>query len=542
MERRIFRVDHLGLVAGAIKDLGIIKLIDARIPPDEKEEISTGEAIAGMIINGLGFSNRPLSLTPQFYTDKALGLFFRSEIKAEHFNRHKLGRSLDKVFNYGCSKLFSEIALDIITKEGVDLTYWHNDTTSFSVTGEYDENTDENAVIITHGHSKDHRPDLKQVVLELICSQDAGIPIMMKSYDGNESDVHIFKEHARELAKLFEQADSPRYLILDSKGYNEENAANLSKLGFVSRMPGTLKLENQVIDRALGKQSAWTDLNDAKNKFQVFNEKHYGMDVRCIVVHSDDARKRAEHAIKKAEQKEAGAIEKQLKQLKSQRFSCEEDSRKALERLSQKWRYHKVSCGVIISHKKSSTKGRPKKDTVALAEYQIEACAAVNPLTFKKAVDQKSCFVLVTNIPAFEQSPEQVIKAYKAQNSAVEQPFGFLKAPVFFAASFFIKKPARIDALLMVMVLTLLVYAVTQRRVRSKLKLLESTLPNQINQPTSKPTLRWIFQMLSGIDQLFHIVNGQITYTIEGMTILQEKIIALFDDHTREIYRSPAWG
>jgi transposase len=94
----------------------------------------------------------------------------------------------------------------------------------------------------------------------------------------------------------------------------------------------------------------------------------------------------------------------------------------------------------------------------------------------------------------------------------------------------------------MLMVLTLLVYSVTQRRVRLNLKMLESTLPNQINQPTARPTLRWVFQMLSGIDQLFHVVNGQITYTIEGITLLQAKIIALFDDHTRKIYQTPAWG
>ena len=74
-----------------------------------------------MIINGLGFSDRPLTLTPQFFEDKALELFFRPGVKAEFFNRFKLGRSLDKVFSYGCSKLFNEIALHVIAKEGIDL-------------------------------------------------------------------------------------------------------------------------------------------------------------------------------------------------------------------------------------------------------------------------------------------------------------------------------------------------------------------------------------------------------------------------------------
>lgn len=61
------RIDHLGIIAGIIKDLKIVELVNQRIPQDPREEISVGEAIAGMIINGLGFSDRPLSLTPNFF-------------------------------------------------------------------------------------------------------------------------------------------------------------------------------------------------------------------------------------------------------------------------------------------------------------------------------------------------------------------------------------------------------------------------------------------------------------------------------------------
>ncbi|MBF0260101.1 MAG: DUF4277 domain-containing protein [Desulfamplus sp.] len=62
----IKRLDHFGLVAGTIKDLKIVELIDSHFENDAKEHISTGEAIAGMIINGLGFTQLPMSLTPKF--------------------------------------------------------------------------------------------------------------------------------------------------------------------------------------------------------------------------------------------------------------------------------------------------------------------------------------------------------------------------------------------------------------------------------------------------------------------------------------------
>jgi Domain of unknown function (DUF4277) len=61
---RVEPLDHLGLIAHMIKDLGLISMIDARIVPDEQEEITPGAAVAGMILHGLGFANRPLSLPP----------------------------------------------------------------------------------------------------------------------------------------------------------------------------------------------------------------------------------------------------------------------------------------------------------------------------------------------------------------------------------------------------------------------------------------------------------------------------------------------
>ena len=103
------RLDHLGVIAGVIKDLGLVELIDSRIEVDEKEEITTGEAITGMILNGLGFSDRPMSLTPQFFQNKPLAVLFRPGVEADHFNRFKLGRSLDKVFGYGCDVLFTDV-------------------------------------------------------------------------------------------------------------------------------------------------------------------------------------------------------------------------------------------------------------------------------------------------------------------------------------------------------------------------------------------------------------------------------------------------
>ena len=102
------RLDHLGLIASLIKDVGLIDRIDTRLVPDQQEEITPGEAMAGMILNGLGFANRPLSLTPQFFANKPLDLLFREGVRAEMCNRFQLGRTLEEVYAYGCDLLCSE--------------------------------------------------------------------------------------------------------------------------------------------------------------------------------------------------------------------------------------------------------------------------------------------------------------------------------------------------------------------------------------------------------------------------------------------------
>ena len=247
----IKRLDHFGVVAGVIKDLGVIELIDRRFAKDDKQNISTGEAVAGMIVNGLGFTQKPMSLTPMFFENKPLDILFREGISASHFNRFKLGRALDDLHEYGNEALFSEIALNICEQEEIERKYSHLDTTSFSLTGKYLPDSDENEIRITHGHSKDHRPDLKQAVLELVVTQDGGIPFICKCHDGNASDNIIFKDRVAAFVEQIKMGDQPTIIVMDSKGYSKKNAEFLRQIDFITRVPGSFGLEGAMIDQAL---------------------------------------------------------------------------------------------------------------------------------------------------------------------------------------------------------------------------------------------------------------------------------------------------
>jgi transposase len=535
---KVERMDHLGIIAGVIQDLGIIEMIDSRIAPDEREGISTGEAIAGMILNSLGFSNRPISLTPQFFENKPMSLLFRDGVSSDSFNRFKLGRSLDKTFSYGCDMLFSEIALSVCQQEVIDLRFNSLDTTSFSLTGEYIPDSDEHAISVTYGYSKDHRPDLKQAVLELMVSQDGGVPFLSKSWDGNTSDNAIFKERSAALLHEFAASPGPRYLIADSKLYTQKNASNLAQLPFITRIPGSLNDVHQVIGQALASDQ-WQPVDDesrATCSYHRVDLCHYGIQQRWLVVCSQAGILRASKTLAKAQSKEYEKVNKQLFHLQAQRFDSTEAAHKALDAIVQKLRYHRLESSTLTQHKKYARRGKPTADTLIKAIlWQIEGTVAPDDDSVIEEQRRKACFVLGTSIPDAELSDLEVIAGYKGQG-AVERGFRFLKAPEFFVSSLFVKKPSRMVGLLMVMTLALLVYSVAQRRMRKRLESTGETIPNQINQPTSVPTLRWVFQLLEGIHQVSLDVDGQVTSVMDGITELRGKIIQLFGKTVSQIY------
>src|SRR5262245_38405866 len=133
---RVERLDHCGLIASVIKDVGLISRIDARLVPDKPDERTPGEAVAGMILKGLGCAHRPRSLTPPFCAHKPLDLRLRAGVDAERCNRVKRGRTLDEVHGYGGDLLFSARALAVCAQAGLEQRVPHLDTTRFALRGD----------------------------------------------------------------------------------------------------------------------------------------------------------------------------------------------------------------------------------------------------------------------------------------------------------------------------------------------------------------------------------------------------------------------
>ena len=536
MDFKIKRLDHLGVIAGVMKDLKVAELIDDRLQPDVQVNVTPGEASVGMILNGLGFSNRVISLTPQFFETKPLSLLIRKGIDKSQLNRHKLGRTLDAIAQYGCEEFFNEIALSICVAEKIDLKKVQNDTTSFSVKGSYENQEEDAEVYVTHGYSKAKRPDLKQIVMELGVSSDGSVPFIMKPWSGNASDNKVFNARIKALKKAVTESYTGKILIADAKLYTEKNIRELASMHFITRVPSTIKHVSDHIKMSLKKDDCWITIN--KNyKFQSYFLEHYGTKMRWVVYYSQQAHDRAKKTFIKALQRKKVQLKKDLFHLQAQRFSCEKDARKALDRIAKKHLFHCLSEPTITPIKRHKKAGRPVSGVEkTIDSYQIAATFSIVQTAVDDEINRRSCFVLATNIPEKQLESKDVIREYKEQDH-VEKGFQFIKSPKFFAEAFFIKSTTRLQALLVIMTLALLVYTVAQRRLRQSLKEREKTIPNQINQPIKRPTLRWIFQLLEGIYQVAVLATaGQTQKTIEGVTDLRKLILSCFGKMVMKIY------
>ena len=113
-ELQTANMDHHGLVAAVCQELGIAKRIDEKLwNGDERRVISPGKAVVAMILNGLGFTNRRLYLTHQFYEDKPLDRLLDADIKAKDITDYTLGHTLDEIASYGATQLFGELSFNI---------------------------------------------------------------------------------------------------------------------------------------------------------------------------------------------------------------------------------------------------------------------------------------------------------------------------------------------------------------------------------------------------------------------------------------------
>jgi transposase len=495
-------MNHLGVVAGMCDELGIAELIDRVIVQDsDKRTVSVGTGVKAMILNGLGFANRALYLTPHFFAGKPLDRLLGPGIQAEHLNDDVLGRHLDALYDYGVNKLYPLLAVQTVQRLGLVCRFGHLDTTSFHTDGQYNSATepDEGVVQITRGYSRDHRPDLNQVVLELIVERQAGIPLLMAPLNGNSSDKVSFRDTIKAHIGQLKTDVGLEYLGADSALYTAETLPQMQDCFWFSRVPDTLSLARALIHTVA---PAWRQPPDTPAQCSLC-VTYAGVKQRWLIVWSPPAYQRALGTVTKQRLKHSQANLKAFHQLCRQDFTCETDARNALVAFEKTLTLTTVVDSQIVAVPHYRRAGRPTKDRQPDAiSYRIEGALASRPDQYTRQLQQQSCFILATNQLDSEALPDdELLSAYKDQQK-VERGFRFLKDPLFMASTLYLKSPKRIMALMLVMTLCLLVYAALEYRIRQALNQHDQTFPDQKGQPTRTPTARWVFQFFTGIHLL----------------------------------------
>ncbi len=201
----------------------------------------------------------------------------------------------------------------------------------------------------------------------------------------------------------------------------------------------------------------------------------------------------------------------------------------------------KLQPAQVHSEPRYGGRGRPCPGTVPTShDVFITATCDMDDGQLAQAVRRTASFIVATNVLDAAQLPEEeLIAIYKDQHS-VERGFAFLKDPLFLASSVFLKKPERIMALSLIMVLCLLVYRLAEHRLRDQLTATGQTIPDQVKKPTNRPTMRWVFQCFEGIE-LLHIRYGPdaaTTSLILRLTPLHQQILALLGPTFEHFYAS----
>ena len=496
----------------------LVEEVNKKVGIKTKETVSPGQVMKAMIMNGLGFLSAPIYLFDTFFVGKATEHLIGEGVTPKQLNDDRIGRALDKYHQAGTTQLFTAIALKAASKFQVKMNSVQLDSSSISVEGAYktcqeksqDLETDSSdpademkAIKIVHGSSRDRRPDLKQFIIDTIVSGDGDVPLYLKIDDGNADDKSVFVSRLKEFKN---QWTFDGICVADSALYTAENLSAMAGMKWITRVPLSIKSAREKISAIEDKD--WESAQIKGYKIAAITSEYANIKQRWIVVESDIRKQAAIKKIAQQVEKQLESASDSLRKLFRQEFACIADAEIAIKRLSDSWKYHQIAeiecrekpAKKLTSKQKLENQTNPKV-------YQVTGQIETRLSVIEAEQIAAGRFILATNIlDTQEVSDRQILLEYKAQQSN-ERGFRFIKDPLFFTSSVFVKNPERVEAIGMIMGLCLLVYNLAHRKLRQQLEATNEGVRNQVKKLTNKPTMRWIFQMFQSVHLV--TVNGE---------------------------------
>jgi len=497
-------VGFLPIVGAFVKKIGLVEEFDRLCCMHS--DVRPGVVASALVMDTLS-GRSPLYRLERSVAGLDTELLFGEDVAPEKLNDDAVGRVLDRMAQVGTGKLLTAIAVRTVRLFDLDLSHVHHDTTSMTLYGDYDLYQDADhghSFEITYGFNKDHRPDLKQIVHSLLCV-DHGIPIRSKLENGNKSDKTVNEDLLRRISGVMNKLGARNFVyVADSALVTPKNLELMSHeengCRFVTKLPESYGACIQAIERAvvantwevlgtLSQQPATPKRKPAFYRGFETTVTLYGRVYRALVVHSDALDKRKTKKLAKAIDRDLADLTKVKLEQEKISYACLPDAQAAVERLPH-GKLHRLVAEV---HKKVRyARGRPKADgtrKIAATTYHLSVEIRPDEAAVQHAQLKSGCFVLLSN--TVQEGPEAVgsrdlLFAYKDQGY-VERNFGFLKDAAI-VNSLFLKSPERIEALGLILVLSLLVWRLIERTMRLSLKQTDSTITGWDKKQTSRPT------------------------------------------------------
>jgi transposase len=544
--QQISPIAHLPLVLGVVRKLNVAALIDTFCPPHPAHVLSCGRGVEALLLAILD-GHHALYKVGARLEERGMLPLLQPRLTRASLHDYRLGQILDALFAAHLNRVFGAIALNALEVYALSTPWLHQDTTTITLYGAYEEEARLGEGPVpprpAYGHSKDGRDDLKQVLLSLGVSSE-GLPLRLGVRDGNTSDSTETPVAIEACLAL--GLDGVRGIVADSKAYCKRTLGVCleQRVGLITLVPRTCGVRREM--EAWGQQHGALPLlleKPGRTRQEPPRRWHGQSGVRCVpveyadgrldmaeirflVVHSSQLAQQAATAYAAAQAKEAERVAEHIQRVEARGFACAADAEAAISdyagrgqgrrgRTPRPWRYHALHYHVeaVSTPKKRTRRGRPPKAEASQVEVRYRL--HVHPEALLPSEDAHGWTVLATTLRSEECTDVEMFQAYQEQHITVEPGFRWIKNPAA-SSPVWLEKPARIAALAMLTVVGLLVYAVIQRQVRLYLRDHDQHIPGNKG-PTATPTAAVVFALFTPVTLVHFAVDNTPSLQVHGV-------------------------
>jgi len=483
---RFERLGPLPIINRFLDRLGLDQILEKYVPTNDRRAKLPYSQGLGILLRSILVEREPIYRQQEVVEGFAPSAFRIPEGALKNISDDQIGRALDRLFNADRGSLLTACMVNAVREFKVSLKELHNDSTSIRLFGQYSQAKGRTirgrkAPWITYGHSKDHRPDLKQILYILTTNTDGGIPVQFRCENGNTNDAITHVETWKTLRDLY---GGPDFLyVADSKLCALDNMQTIDGMGgrFVTVLPRT-RLEDRyfrkrVQENEIPWETVWDKPNPRKKKYgprdvwKVHRDPIPSQEVwpitwvysNLLALHQGRRREENIHAA-------SGELSKLRQKLTGSRprIKTKFAANQKVQAILSHFRVKEFVKVKVLEYEdpeyKQETPGRPGPETRYLREVhqRITIRFEVDEEAVQKEKKSDGMYPLLTNDKTL--TPRQVLEAHKRQPK-IERRFQDLKS-VFEIAPVFLKNEGRIEALFFLYFLVLLVESLIEREIR----------------------------------------------------------------------------